>query len=66
MKPRILLTGKTGQVGNALLHRLPGVGEVMAFDRQQLDLTKPEEIDFGGGVDAAVNRVMAVRLFKVD
>ncbi len=44
MKPRILLTGKTGQVGNALLHRLPRLGEVTAFDRQQLDLTKPEEI----------------------
>jgi dTDP-4-dehydrorhamnose reductase len=44
MKPRILLTGKTGQVGDALLHRLPRLGEVMVFDRQQLDLTKPEEI----------------------
>lgn len=44
MKPRILLIGENGQVGNKLLHLLPRLGEVLAFDRQQLDLAKPENI----------------------
>ena len=43
-KPKILLTGKTGQVGRELARLLDRVGEVTALDRQQLDLTKPEEI----------------------
>jgi dTDP-4-dehydrorhamnose reductase len=43
-KPKILLTGKTGQVGRGLARLLDRVGEVTALDRQQLDLTKPEEI----------------------
>ena len=43
-KPKILLTGKTGQVGRELARLLDGVGEVTALDRQQLDLAKTEQI----------------------
>ena len=43
-RPKILLTGKTGQVGRELTPLLDRVGEVTALDRQQLDLTKPDEI----------------------
>ncbi len=43
-RPKILLTGKTGQVGRELAPLLDRVGEVTALDRQQLDLTKPDEI----------------------
>lgn len=41
MKPIILLTGKNGQVGSELLRLLPRVGEVVAPDRNQLDLADP-------------------------
>lgn len=44
MKPKILLTGKNGQVGSDLALLLPRLGEVVALDRQQLDLLKPQEI----------------------
>lgn len=44
MKPKILLTGKSGQIGGELLRLLPRVGEVVALDREQLDLTKSEDI----------------------
>lgn len=44
MKPRILLTGKNGQVGGELQRLLPLVGEVIALDRRQLDLAKPDNI----------------------
>jgi len=44
MSARILLTGKNGQVGSALAAFLPRLGEVVALDRQQLDLAKPDEI----------------------
>ncbi len=44
MKFRILLTGKTGQVGAELMALLPRLGEGVALDRQQLDLRKPEQI----------------------
>ena len=44
MRPRILLTGKNGQVGKALCSSLPYLGEVTALDRRQLDLGKPDEI----------------------
>jgi dTDP-4-dehydrorhamnose reductase len=44
MKPRILLTGKNGQVGEDLHRTLPRVGEVVAFDRRQLDLSKPADV----------------------
>jgi dTDP-4-dehydrorhamnose reductase len=44
MKPKILLIGRNGQVGtelSSLLHRL---GELAALNRQELDLTKPDDI----------------------
>jgi dTDP-4-dehydrorhamnose reductase len=44
MKPSILLTGKNGQVGAELAALLPDLGEVIALDRHQLDLSKPNEI----------------------
>jgi dTDP-4-dehydrorhamnose reductase len=44
MKFRILLTGKNGQVGAELAALLPRMGEVMAFDRHELDLSKPDHI----------------------
>jgi dTDP-4-dehydrorhamnose reductase len=44
MNLRILLTGKNGQVGSELSNLLPRVGEVVAFDRYQLDLAKPDDI----------------------
>jgi dTDP-4-dehydrorhamnose reductase len=40
----ILLTGKNGQVGRELAGLLARFGEVLALDREGLDLTKPEEI----------------------
>jgi dTDP-4-dehydrorhamnose reductase len=44
MKFRILLTGKNGQVGAELAALLPRMGEVAAFDRRELDLSKPDHI----------------------
>jgi dTDP-4-dehydrorhamnose reductase len=44
MKPRILLLGSGGQIGRGLAQFLPDLGELLAFDRRQLDLTRPEEI----------------------
>jgi dTDP-4-dehydrorhamnose reductase len=44
MMPRILLTGKNGQLGYELHNLLPRLGEVVALDRQQLDLSQPDEI----------------------
>jgi dTDP-4-dehydrorhamnose reductase len=44
MKPRILLIGKNGQVGTQLVSLLPRVGELVALNRLQLDLTKPSDI----------------------
>lgn len=38
MKPKILLTGKTGQLGSELLHALAALGEVIAPGREELDL----------------------------
>ena len=38
MTPKILLTGKTGQIGSELLRLLPGLGEVTAPGRQDLNL----------------------------
>jgi dTDP-4-dehydrorhamnose reductase len=37
MRPEILLTGKTGQIGSELLQLLPGLGHVIAPGRQDLD-----------------------------
>src|SRR3984893_4743095 len=44
MKPTILLTGKTGQLGSELNRLLPKLGEVIAPDRKELDLLDPEKI----------------------
>ncbi|MFZ0738917.1 MAG: dTDP-4-dehydrorhamnose reductase [Candidatus Acidiferrales bacterium] len=44
MKPRILLIGKTGQIGRELQILLPHLGDVSAPDREQLDLLKPADI----------------------
>jgi dTDP-4-dehydrorhamnose reductase len=44
MKPTILLTGKTGQLGSELNRLLPKLGEVIAPDRKDLDLREPEKI----------------------
>jgi dTDP-4-dehydrorhamnose reductase len=40
---KILLTGRTGQVGSALERALAPLGEVRACDRQSLDLLRPAE-----------------------
>jgi len=44
MKPKILLTGKTGQIGSELLPLLSDLGDVVAPGRKELDLLKPENI----------------------
>ncbi len=44
MKSRILLTGKNGQVGAELRRLLPRLGEVVGFDRHELDLSSPDQI----------------------
>jgi dTDP-4-dehydrorhamnose reductase len=44
MRPPILLIGTNGQVGRELHKLLPRVGEVTPLNRQQLDLSKPEDI----------------------
>jgi dTDP-4-dehydrorhamnose reductase len=41
---KILLTGKEGQVGFALHKKLASLGEVVATNRQELDLGNPEAI----------------------
>jgi dTDP-4-dehydrorhamnose reductase len=44
MKPTILLTGKTGQLGSELHRLLPKLGKVVAPERKELDLREPERI----------------------
>jgi dTDP-4-dehydrorhamnose reductase len=44
MRLGILLIGSNGQVGQELNTLLPRAGDVTSLDRQQLDLTRPEEI----------------------
>jgi dTDP-4-dehydrorhamnose reductase len=44
MKPKILLTGKTGQLGSELNRLLPKLGEVIAPERKELDLRRPDKI----------------------
>jgi dTDP-4-dehydrorhamnose reductase len=44
MKPTILLTGKSGQLGSELNRLLPKLGEVIAPERNELDLREPEKI----------------------
>ncbi len=41
---KILLTGKTGQLGWELQHALAPLGSVIATDRVQMDLTNPDAI----------------------
>jgi dTDP-4-dehydrorhamnose reductase len=41
---KILVTGKTGQVGYELERSLQGLGEIIALDRKQMDLTNLKEI----------------------
>ncbi len=41
---KILLTGKTGQLGYELERTLQGLGDVVAVNRQQMDLTDPDQI----------------------
>ena len=38
---KILLTGKTGQVGGELNNILKDTGELISVGREQLDLSKP-------------------------
>ncbi len=42
--PRILLTGKTGQVGYELQRSLQGLGEIIALDRAQMDLSNLDQV----------------------
>ena len=44
MSVKILLIGKNGQVGAELATFLPRLGEVVALNRQELDLAKPSQI----------------------
>lgn len=44
MSLKILLTGKNGQVGADLAVLLPPLGEVIALDRSQLDLSQPGQV----------------------
>lgn len=41
---RILITGKTGQVGYELERSLQGLGEIIAVDRSEMDLTDLDQI----------------------
>lgn len=41
---RILLTGKTGQVGYELHRSLQGLGEIIALDRSQMDLANLDQV----------------------
>jgi dTDP-4-dehydrorhamnose reductase len=44
LSPRIMLVGKDGQVGWELMRTLGTLGEVIAFNRQQLNLSHPDQI----------------------
>jgi dTDP-4-dehydrorhamnose reductase len=44
MKSRILLIGRNGQVGTDLASLLPRLGELVALNRQELDLMRPDDI----------------------
>src|SRR5260370_20023827 len=44
MKPKILLTGKGGQVGSELHCLLPRLGDLVAPDRREQDLLDPDSI----------------------
>jgi dTDP-4-dehydrorhamnose reductase len=42
--PRILIVGKTGQLGRELMRAFEGMGSVVAVGRESMDLTNPEQI----------------------
>jgi dTDP-4-dehydrorhamnose reductase len=44
MKPKILLTGKNGQLGDDLQHMLSRLGEVVTIGREHLELSRPGDI----------------------
>jgi dTDP-4-dehydrorhamnose reductase len=44
MKPRILLIGKNGQIGVELQRLLPQLGKVIALGRQELDLSRSDDV----------------------
>jgi dTDP-4-dehydrorhamnose reductase len=41
---KILLTGPRGQVGSALVDTLPALGDLVALDKAELDLARPESV----------------------
>ena len=41
---KILLTGRSGQVGYELQRTLQGLGQVVALDRSQMDLSNLDEV----------------------
>jgi dTDP-4-dehydrorhamnose reductase len=41
---RILITGKTGQVGYELERSLQGLGEIIAMDRSQMNLADLDQV----------------------
>ena len=42
---KILLTGKTGQIGEELNNIIGGLGNLITVDKEQLDLSKPNSIE---------------------
>jgi dTDP-4-dehydrorhamnose reductase len=44
MKGKILLTGKSGQIGAELISRLRTLGETLAPDRHEMDLSSPDSV----------------------
>lgn len=43
-RPRIVVTGTTGQVGWELVRSLQGLGEIVGLDRSMVDLTRLDEV----------------------
>ena len=42
---KILLTGKTGQIGEELNNIIGDLGNLITVDKEQLDLSKPDSIE---------------------
>ena len=42
---KILLTGKTGQIGEELNNIIGDLGNLITVDKEQLDLSKPNSIE---------------------
>ena len=42
---KILLTGKTGQIGEELNNIVGDLGNLITVDKEQLDLSKPNSIE---------------------